>query len=38
MATRKRRPFTAATKAEMVERVRKGGKSIGAAAKDLDLT
>ena len=34
----KRRSFTKAYKAEVVELVRKGGKSIGAIAKDLDLT
>ena len=38
MAKRKRRSFTAAYKAEVIELVRKGGKSIGAIAKDLDLT
>ena len=38
MAKRKRRSFTAAYKAEVVELVRKGGTSIGAVAKDLDLT
>jgi transposase len=38
MEKRKRRSFTDAYKAEVVELVRKGGKSIGAIAKDLDLT
>jgi transposase len=38
MEKRKRRSFTDAYKAEVVALVRKGGKSIGAIAKDLDLT
>ena len=38
MERRKRRAFTKAYKAEVVELVRKGGKSVGAIAKDLDLT
>ena len=38
MAKRKRRSFTDDYKAEVVELVRKSGKSIGAVAKDLDLT
>jgi transposase len=38
MERRKRRVFTKAYKAEVVELVRKGGKSVGAIAKDLDLT
>jgi transposase len=37
MGKRKRRSFTKAYKAEVVELVRKGGKSIGSIAKDLDL-
>jgi transposase len=38
MERRKRRAFTKAYKAEVVELVRKSGKSIGAVAKELDLT
>ena len=38
MERRKRRRFTKAYKAEVVELVRKSGKSIGAVAKELDLT
>ena len=38
MERRKRRAFTKAYKTEVVELVRKGGKSVGAIAKDLDLT
>ena len=38
MERRKRRAFTKSYKAEVVELVRKGGKSVGAIAKDLDLT
>jgi len=38
MSRRKRRSFTEAYKAEVVELVRKSGKRIGAVAKDLDLT
>ena len=38
MAKRKRRSFTDEYKAEVVELVRKSGKSIGAVAKELDLT
>jgi transposase len=38
MARRKRRAFSKTYKAEVVELVRKSGKSIGAIAKDLDLT
>jgi transposase len=38
MERRKRRSFTRAYKAEVVELVRKGGKSLGAVAKELDLT
>lgn len=38
MARRKRRAFTPAYKAEVVDLVRASGKSIGAVAKDLGLT
>ena len=38
MGKRKRRSFSDTYKAEVVALVRKGGKSIGAIAKDLDLT
>ncbi len=38
MAKRKRRSFTDEYKAEVVELIRKSGKSIGAVAKELDLT
>jgi len=38
MAKRKRRSFTDEYKAEVVELIRKSGKSIGAVARDLDLT
>ena len=38
MEKRRRRSFTKAYKAEVVELVRKSGKSIGAIAKELDLT
>jgi len=38
MGRRKRRAFTEEYKAEVVALVRKSGKSIGAIAKDLDLT
>src|SRR5208283_3140975 len=38
MERRKRRAFTKAYKAEVVELVRKGGKSVGGIAKELDLT
>jgi len=38
MEKRKRRSFTKAYKAEVVELVRKSGKSVGAVAKELDLT
>lgn len=37
MEKRKRRAFTSEYKAEVVDLCRKGGKSIGAVAKDLDL-
>ena len=38
MGKRKLRSFSDSYKAEVVALVRKGGKSIGAIAKDLDLT
>jgi transposase len=38
MARRKRRAFTPAYKAEVVNLIRKGGKGIGAITKELDLT
>jgi transposase len=38
MAKRKRRAFSDEYKAEVVELIRKSGKSIGAVARDLDLT
>lgn len=38
MARRKRRAFTKAYKAEVVELIRTSGRSIGAVAKELDLT
>ena len=38
MAKRKRRSFTDEYKAEVVELISKSGKSIGAVARDLDLT
>ena len=38
MEKRKRRSFTKAYKAEVAELIRKSGKSIGAIAKELDLT
>ena len=38
MERRKRRAFTKAYKAEVVELVRKSGKSIGVVAKELNLT
>jgi transposase len=38
MEKRKRRSFSDAYKAEVVALVRKGGKSLAAIAKDLDLT
>ncbi len=37
MGKRKRRSFTKEYKAEVVELIRKSGKSIGAVARDLDL-
>jgi len=38
MAKRKRRVFSSEYKTEVVELVRKSGRSIGAVAKQLDLT
>ncbi len=38
MEKRKRRSFTKEYKAEVVALIRKSGKSIGAVAKELDLT
>ena len=38
MAKRKRRAFTKEYKAEVVEFIRKSGKSIGAVVRELDLT
>ena len=38
MAKRKRRSFTDEYKAGVVELIRKSGKSIGAVARELDLT
>ena len=38
MAKRKRRAFTKEYKAEVVELIRKSGKSIGAVVRELDLT
>ncbi len=38
MEKRKRRSFTKEYKAEVVEFIRKSGKSIGTIAKELDLT
>jgi len=38
MAKRKRRVFSAEYKAEVVELIRKSGKSVGAVARELDLT
>jgi transposase-like protein len=37
MEKRKRRSFSRQYKAEVVERIRKSGKSIGAVARELDL-
>ncbi len=37
MSKRKRRSFTKEYKAEVVELIRKSGKSIAAVARDLDL-
>jgi transposase len=38
MARRKRRGFTKEYKAEVVELIRTSGRSIGAIAKEMDLT
>ena len=38
MAKRKRRAFSAEYKAEVVELIRKSGKSVGVVARELDLT
>jgi len=38
MEKRKRRAFSKQYKAEVVELIRKSGKSIGAIAKEIDLT
>ena len=38
MAKRKRRAFTKEFKAQTVRVVRESGKSVGAVARDLDLT
>jgi transposase-like protein len=38
MAKRKRRAFTKEFKAEAVRVVRESGKTVGAVARDLDLT
>ncbi len=38
MEKRKRRSYTREYKTEVVELIRKSGKSIGAVARDLDLT
>ena len=38
MEKRKRRSFSKEYKAEVVALIRKGGKSIGAVASDLDLS
>jgi transposase len=38
MAKRKRRAFTQEFKAETVRLVRESGKSVGAVARELDLT
>ncbi len=38
MEKRKRRSFTREYKAEVVKLIRKSGKSVGAVARDLDLT
>ncbi len=38
MAKKTRRSFTKAYKAEVVELIRKSGKTIGAICRDLDLT
>ncbi len=38
MAKRERRAYSAEYKAEVVELIRKSGKSVGAVARELDLT
>ena len=38
MGKRKRRSFSKAYKVEVVELIRKSGKSVGAVARELDLT
>ena len=38
MSKRKRRSFSKEYKAEVVDLIRKSGKSVGAGAKGLDLT
>jgi transposase-like protein len=38
MGKRKRRAFSAEYKAGVVELIRKSGKSVGAVARELDLT
>ncbi len=38
MARRKRRVFTREYKQEVVELIRKGGRGVGAVARELDLT
>jgi transposase-like protein len=38
MARRKRRKFSAEYKAEVVELIRQSGQSVGAVARELDLT
>ena len=38
MAKRKRRSFSKEYKAEVAELIRKSGKSVGAVARELDLT
>ena len=38
MAKRKRRAFSGEYKAEVVDLMRKSGKSVGAVARELDLT
>ncbi len=38
MAKRKRRSFSAEYKAEVAELIRTSGKSVGAVARELDLT
>ena len=38
MAKRKRRSYTREYKAEVVDLIRKSGKTVGAVARELDLT